>query len=90
MRSRRSVIRLIGLGVALLLVVAIPAGFWLVALRNPYYMLAYWIVATCLVLGLLLVAMLDILETMRMARKARLKIIRDSLLPPRPPDGDDS
>jgi hypothetical protein len=45
-------------------------------------MALYWVVCSCLLVGLLGMALLDVLETVRMVKRARIRMIRDAMLPP--------
>jgi hypothetical protein len=80
--SRRVKIRLAGCAIALLLLAAFPAAIPVLHTRSRLIMTLYWIVCGCLLTSLLGVALLDLLETVRIVKHTRIKIIRDTMLPP--------
>ena len=79
--GRRRKIRLAGCVVALMLLGAIALGPAAARARDLVLMYLYWVGCACLLLCLLGLALLDVLETVRIARKARIRMILDAVEP---------
>jgi hypothetical protein len=80
--TRRWKIRLAGCVVCLFLVAAVPVGLAVVRARSLLYVVLYWLACGCLLLSLLAIVLLDLLESLRLLRRARIEMIRSAIFPP--------
>lgn len=79
--GRRAKIRLAGCVVALVLIGSLFIGTMVARTGDPVLMYVYWVGCAFLLLSLLGLAVLDVLETVRMAKKARIDMIVKTMAP---------